>query len=223
MHGLRIAHVSDTEYEISGLIVERLHEREYCVFDLEATGPDPDRDHVTQIGAVRPDAEGAPGNPTFLSLVRPPIPIPEPIERLTGIRNEDVADAPSFPEAYRPFRAYAGDRTLVTQCGYEYDGPLLARECGRHGLDPPAGSLLDVKALFTYAFPEIDVIPSTDFLIRFFGVDDRDLPRHDALGDALLIARIFGRLLAACRERGIADVRITEPLRVKKMRLRPLA
>jgi DNA polymerase III epsilon subunit-like protein len=133
-----------------------------------------------------------------------------------------VANAPPFPEAYRSFRGYAANRVLVTQCGYEFDGPLLASECGRHGLDPPDCPMLDAKALFTYAFPEIDEIPSTDFMIRFFGIDDRDLPRHDALGDALLIARIFGRLLAACRERGITEIRITEPLRVKKARLRPL-
>jgi len=220
---LRIRHVSDTEYEIAGLVIERLHERRFCVFDLEATGPDPDRDHVTQIGAVRTGADGAPEGPAFMTLIRPPVPIPEPIERLTGIRNGDVAAAPPFPEAYRSFRAYAGDLVFVTQAGYEFDGPLLARECGRHGLVPPAGPMLDTKALFTYAFPEIGEIPSTDFLIRFFGIDSSDLPRHDALGDARLIGRIFVRLLAACRERGIRDVRITEPMRVKKMRLRPLS
>lgn len=219
---MRIEQVSPHEYAISGLIVERLHELAYCVFDLEATGPDPDRDHVTQIGAVKVDGSGEPENGTFATLVRPPVPIPEPIERLTGIRNEDAANAPPFPEAYRSFRGYAANRVLVTQCGYEFDGPLLASECGRHGLDPPDCPMLDAKALFTYAFPEIDEIPSTDFMIRFFGIDDRDLPRHDALGDALLIARIFGRLLAACRERGITEIRITEPLRVKKARLRPL-
>lgn len=219
---MRIAHVSDTEYEISGLVVERLHERRYCVFDLEGTGPDPDRDRVIQIGAVRMDGGGEPSGRTFAALVRPPIPIPEPIQRLTGIRSEDVADAPAFPEAYRSFAAFAGDSVMVTQAGYEYDGPLLARECALCGIAPPGNPLLDTKALFTYAFPEIDEIPSTDFLVRFFGIDAGDLPRHDALGDALLIGRIFSRLLAACRERGIDGIRITEPLRVKKMRLRPL-
>jgi DNA polymerase III epsilon subunit-like protein len=111
---------------------------------------------------------------------------------------------------------------LVTQAGYEFDGPLLARECARHGLIPPKNALLDTKVLFTCAFPEIGEIPSTDFLIGFFGIEAGDMPRHDALGDALLIGRIFDRLLAACRERGIDGIRITEPLRVKKMRLRPL-
>jgi DNA polymerase III, epsilon subunit and related 3''-5'' exonucleases len=218
---MRIEHVSDTEYEISDLFVERLHERRFCIFDLEATGPDPEQDRVTQIGAVRVSGGGIEPSP-FVTLVRPPIPIPAPIERLTGIRNEDAAGAPLFPEAYRAFTAYAADRVLVTQAGYEYDGPLLERECGRHGLDPPGNLLLDTKVLFAHAFPEIDEIPSTDFLIRFFGIDDGDLRRHDALGDAHLIARILIRLLAACRERGIDGIRITEPLRVKKMRLRPL-
>lgn len=219
---MRIEQVSDAEYEISGLIVERLHERRFCVFDLEATGPDATRGHITQIGAVRMGGNGGPEPRTFATLVRPPIPIPEPIERLTGIRNEDAAHAPLFPEAYRSFRVYAADRVLVTQAGYEFDGPLLRRECGLHGLDPPEQLLLDTKVLFAYAFPEIDEIPSTNFLIRFFGIEAGDLPRHDALGDALLIGRILSRLLDAYREKGIADIRITEPLRVKKMRLEPL-
>lgn len=219
---MRIAHVSDTEYEVSDLIIERLHERRFCVFDLEGTGPDQYRDHVTQIGAVRVDGRGESDGTAFATLVRPPVPIPGPIERLTGIRNEDVADAPPFPDAYRSFAAYAEDRVLVTQCGYEYDVPLLATECGRNGLEPPGIPLLDTKVLFTYAFPEIEEIPTTDFLIRFFGIDASDLPRHDALGDARLIGRIFVRLLAACRERGIGDIRVARPLRVKKARLRPL-
>ena len=101
-------------------------------------------------------------------------------------------------------------------------GNCPSRECGRHGLEPPGNPLLDTKVLFTYAFPEIGEIPSTDFLIRFFGIDTGNLPRHDALGDALLIGRIFVRLLDAYRERGISGIRIEEPLRVKKMRPPPL-
>jgi len=215
---VRIEQVSDAEYEISGLIVERLHERRFCVFDLEATGPDATRGHITQIGAVRMGGNGEPDTRSFATLVRPPIPIPEPIERLTGIRNAEAANAPLFPEAYRSFMAYAADRVMVTQAGYEFDGPLLRRECGLHGLDPPEQLLLDTKVLFAYAFPEIDEIPSTDSLIRFFGIEAGDLPRHDAQ----LIGRILNRLLAAYREKGIVDIRITEPLRVKKVRLEPL-
>lgn len=112
---------------------------------------------------------------------------------------------------------------LVTQAGFEYDGPQLARECSRNGLCPPANRLLDTKVLFTYAFPWIDATPSTDFMIRFFGIASGGLRRHDALGDAMLIDRIFGCLLHTFKERGISTINISKPLRVKKVQLKPLS
>jgi DNA polymerase III alpha subunit (gram-positive type) len=50
---MRIRHVSDAECEVSDPVVERLHDLRFCVFEREGTGPDPDRDRVIQIGAVR--------------------------------------------------------------------------------------------------------------------------------------------------------------------------
>jgi len=102
---VRIRRVSDAGYEGSDLVVGRLQELCCCVFDPEGTGPEPDRDRAIQIGAVRLDAGGRPDGRTFVTLVRPPVPIPEPIGRLTGIRDEDVADA-----AVRRLPR-AGDRT----------------------------------------------------------------------------------------------------------------
>jgi DNA polymerase III subunit epsilon len=70
----------------------------------------------------------------------------------------------------------------VTQAGYEFDLPLLPNECKRFNLPIMNICCLDTKALFTYLHPDIDCIISTDYLIKYYKIDDRDLKRHDALG-----------------------------------------
>ncbi|WNQ12170.1 3'-5' exonuclease [Paenibacillus aurantius] len=146
---MKITHLSDSDYSIEGLILDELGSRRFCVFDLEATGPDPDEDFITQIGAVCLDGDGL-ARQSFQTLVKSPKPIPPLIEKLTGIRNADLTEAPSFREALDAFRTYAGDAVLVTQAGYEYDWPLLHKECERNSLPAMTNPILDTKVLFAY-------------------------------------------------------------------------
>jgi len=94
--------------------------RRYCVFDLEATGPDPDHDFITQIGAVIIENGAIQEHQTFETLVKPPKPIPEKIERLTGISNHELETARSFAEVFEEFREFCKGSVLVTQAGYEW-------------------------------------------------------------------------------------------------------
>jgi DNA polymerase III epsilon subunit-like protein len=217
---IKIVDLSPTEYLVSDVYIENLLQQRYCVFDLEATGPDPESDHITQIGAVTLDAQGNVGD-QFNTLVRSPKPIPEKIEKLTGIRNQDLTNAPDFSEAYDHFTRFSQSCVLVTQAGYEYDIPLLVKVCERHRLPLNEYLTIDMKALFTYLYPDVTEVVSTKFLIRFFDIYADDLQRHDALGDSILIARIFQKLLDVCRNRGMKHLSI-EGLRVKKVQLQPL-
>lgn len=217
---MKITHLSDAEYRVSDVRVDNLFEQRYCVFDFEATGPNPESDYITQIGAVVVDAACRTYR-QYSTLVRPPKPIPEKIEKLTGIRNLDVRDAPCFAEVFDDFMKMAEGSVLVTQAGYEYDYWLMAEECRRNDIPLPELAMIDTKALFTFLYPEVSEVVSTDFLIRRFGVDDRDIQRHNALGDSLLIARLFGKLLEECRSRKINSI-VFDSLNVKKVQLKPL-
>ena len=63
--------------------------------DIETTGGPAQRASITEIGIVEVDESGV---REWVSLVRPEMRIPPHIERLTGITNDMVADAPPFEE-----------------------------------------------------------------------------------------------------------------------------
>lgn len=208
---MEITFTSAEEYELSGFYFDGLENREFVVFDLEATGPDAECDSVTQFGAV----QMGDGAQTFESLVKPWQPIPSKIEELTGVTNQRTENAVGFADAYERFRKFCGDAVLVTSCGYEYDFPLLERECGRSGLPMLPNERLDTKAIFALLHPDRTETFSTDFLSDYYQIDRSGLKRHDALGDARLIARIFEAECDEARQLGIDSIS-TEKMRIKR-------
>src|SRR5687768_11548163 len=71
-------------------------ERVYVAIDLETTGLDPNRDTIIEIGAVCFQAERVLDR--FVSFVNPQRKIPLRIQQITGIRNSDVANAPTLAQ-----------------------------------------------------------------------------------------------------------------------------
>lgn len=217
---MRLSHFSDREYIITDFTLRDILNRKYCVFDLEATGPDHLNDCITQIGAVILGDDGSVVD-HYESFVRPPKAIPELIEKLTGIRNEDVEHARPFLDVIDEFLAFVNGCVLVTQAGYEYDLPLLREECRRNSKSLDDLIVMDTKAMFSNLHPAFTDIVSTNFLIRYYSIDDTDIRRHNALEDSILIARIFNKTLNECLDRGIQDIRF-DNLKVKKVKLTPL-
>jgi len=217
---MKVINLSESEYVINEFSLEEIGTRKFCVFDFEATGPDQLNDFITQIGAVILGKDGLIVE-QYKTFVRPPKPIPELIEKLTGIFNKDVENARSFSDVIDEFFTFFSGCVLVTQAGYEYDLPLLLEECRRNNKPLEAPLVIDTKALFTYLHPEYTDIVSTNFLINYYMIDDTDIQRHDALGDSILISRIFNKMIDECLDKGIDQIRF-DNLKVKKIKLTPL-
>ena len=66
----------------------------YVSLDLETTGLDSERDYIIEVGAVKFSKSRI--IDTFESYVNPYGIIPEFVQRLTGITQENVAHAPPF-------------------------------------------------------------------------------------------------------------------------------
>lgn len=215
--------LSNMEYAVSGLTVNDIFNQSYCVFDFESTGIDHETEHITQLGAVIVENGIVQESKIFYSYIKSSKPIPRAVERFTGIYNTDLESAPRLGEVYPDFVEFTQGLVLVTHAGYEFDLPLLRNECKRNNLNMLINPCLDTKALFTYLHPQIKDIVSTDYLIRHYNVQDHDLKRHDALGDSILIGRIFLSLLEECQARNLSDIHFNDEVIVKRFQITPLA
>ncbi len=92
-------------------VPERLLKNEYCVFDIETTGLNFSTDEIIEIGAVK--IVNGVFTESFSTFVRPNSPVPENIEKLTGIKNEDVALAPQLCDVIPDFYKFTRGTILV--------------------------------------------------------------------------------------------------------------
>ncbi len=219
---MQLQPLTEQVYTWDEFSLSNLQNHSYWVFDVEATGIDSATEYVIQIGGVEVIAGKINRSSAFSGYVRSPKPIPEKIQALTGITQQDIEAAPPFTVVLPQFLAKCSRHALVTQCGYEFDYPILQAECKRSGLEFPESPRLDTKAVFAFLHPELDDIFSTDFLLRYYGIDASGFKRHDALGDALIIGLIWCAELKEAKERGIDAISVTAPIAIRRFVLPPL-
>lgn len=159
--------------------------------DLETTGANPVRDRITEIGVVEVDGDRV---TTWNTLINPGRPIPEFIQQLTGIRNEMVADAPTFAEVAEELAGRLQGRLFIAH-NARFDYGFVKNEYQRLGQRFRSDVLCTVR-LSRKLFPE-HPRHNLDSLIARHGLQTGD--RHRALADADLIWQ-FWRLLQ--RDRG---------------------
>jgi DNA polymerase-3 subunit epsilon/ATP-dependent DNA helicase DinG len=84
---------------------------ELVAIDLETTGLDSTKDFIIEVGAVKM-REGVITDELSI-LVKPPVTIPPYVTHLTGITQDDVADAPSIEEVLPKILEFVGDRPII--------------------------------------------------------------------------------------------------------------
>lgn len=193
----------------------------YIVFDVETTGLNPAKDGITQLAAVRVrkgrilgeagvqaqlarDPFGAVLDRAdfFSTLIRPIRPIPPKLERLTGITNAMVADAPAESDVIPRFLEFADGGVLVAHNGLTFDVPFLQSACGRCGLDAPSDTCLDTLHLSRRIDLACkDVKYALDEVLRRHAIPMEEGNLHNALADALFTARLLLKFLRILGER----------------------
>jgi DNA polymerase-3 subunit epsilon/ATP-dependent DNA helicase DinG len=153
----------------------------YVAIDLETTGLDIGRDSIIEVGAIRFTLEGEVD--TFQALVRPPRDIPLAVERLTGISQADLADAPPIEIVASDIEDYIGGSVLVGHniCGF--DVPVL----DAHNIRRPI-LLYDTQQLAELLLPSAPGFGLAD-LSGHFGVALDS--HHRALSDAEAARGVF--------------------------------
>jgi DNA polymerase-3 subunit epsilon len=174
-----------------------LDEAGFVVFDLETTGLSAQRDRICEIGAVR--VRGLELVDSFQSLVNPGVALPGPVERLTGLRNEELRRAPPVRNVLPRFLAFAGDDLLVAHnAGFDQrflERELLVRE-GRRLSEPPLCTAALARRLLEGRLRRVGLAS----LAHFFGVGTT--PCHRALPDAEATAEVLLCLIGLAQELG---------------------
>lgn len=81
--------------------------------------------------------------------IRPSAPIPAEITKLTGVTDNDVANAPGWPDASVYIRAFLGDLPLFAHNGVSFVFPFLSAKLGGKLVNPK----LDTRVMVQKALP----------------------------------------------------------------------
>ncbi len=178
-----------------------LEEAELVVFDLETTGLSARTCRICEIGAVRVRALEIVD--TFETLVDPGTALPGLVAALTGIRAEELRDAPRVELALGRFLSFTGVVPLVAH-NARFDIAFLDRAVeeltGRRSAAPVLDTVWLARRLLAGRSERV----SLRQLSHFFGVSVE--PCHRALPDALATAEILISLMGLAQERGARTV-----------------
>ncbi|MBO4485529.1 MAG: 3'-5' exonuclease [Prevotella sp.] len=103
------------------------------VFDLETTGLDLVKDRIIQISYIKVYPDGREERENL--FVNPECEIPDIVITLTGITNEQVANAPTFKELSAHINEVFAGCDIAGFNSNQFDVPLLAEEFLRAGID----------------------------------------------------------------------------------------
>lgn len=148
----------------------------YVSIDLETTGLNPKRDKIIEIGAVK--VRGGREVDSFSTLVNPGRQLESRITELTGIRDEELAQAPDIQEILPDLLAFLGEDVLLGhRISFDYsfvkkaalDAKIEFQASGVDTLRIARICLLDVEK------------KNLEYLCRYFQIPHR---AHRALDDA---------------------------------------
>lgn len=167
----------------------------FAVVDLETTGTQREQgDRIIQFGcAIIKNRKVV---KTYSFLINPHHEIPQSVENLTGIKNEDVKDAHDFSFYAKKIRRILDDTIFVAH-NVNFDLPFLNYELVNAGMEPLRGKAIDTVELAQIAFPTYPSYKLKDLTSR---LKIKHLNPHRADSDALVTAKLLLKIINKLEE-----------------------
>jgi len=161
-----------------------------AVVDLETTGlPDDPAAEILELGVVQLDP-GRVG--TFSTLVRPARSLPLLIQRLTGLCDDDVRDAPLLDTVVPIVRDVLEGRTIIAH-NADFERAFLSRYVDAR---LEGAEYLDTQDLLALTHPDAPDLRLESFTRMLLETEEQ----HRALDDALDTARVLSKIGEGVRD-----------------------
>lgn len=200
IYGVEAYFVDDSVTLLDNPAAGEIAATSFVVFDIETTGLSPNRDGITEIGAVV--VENGRIVDTYNTFVNPGRPIPAEVVKLTGIDDSMVADAPGQEKAIADFLQYVNGRILVAHNGHGFDIPFINIAARRAGLEQPSASI-DTLTLGQILYPGLGSYRLGSLAKK---LQIPPFQQHRACDDARALAQVFLKMLEAVYERGVTTL-----------------
>ena len=158
------------------------------IFDFETTGLDSIRDRIIEIGAIKYVKGERVGD--FSSLIKPEVPLPEIITRITGITEEMLEGQPAI-EAVMPDFLQFIDKSVLVAHNAEFDMAFLRSAAQRQGyqIDYPCFCTLKMARQL---LPDLES-KNLDTLAKHYELSFA--ARHRSIGDCEVTGSVLNNLL----------------------------
>ena len=186
-----------------GLEDRLLSELTFTVFDTETTGLNPSQgDEIIQIGATRVLNGKLLRSESFEQLVDPQRPLAPESAKIHGITSEMLRGQPTIDKVLPAFHAFAADTVLIAH-NAAFDMRFLQLKEEETGLrfDHP---VLDTLLLSAVIHPNQES-HRLEAIAERLGLTI--VGRHTALGDAIVTAEVFLKLVPLLADKGIRTLR----------------
>ena len=180
--------------------------REFVAIDVETTGARPATQRVIEVAVFR-FRDGEPVD-RYVSFVNPGRRLSKMIVELTGIRDEDLADAPEFAGIADDLVAFIG-ASVIAGHNVSFDLGFLDAELRRAGRQALANDRIDTVGLAVKLMPGFRK-PSLQRVANQLGLKGRDKHRADI--DAELCGQVAIRLIERAQGLGVPNIDIVKAI-----------
>lgn len=185
----------------------------YISIDLETTGLEPKHDKIIEIGALR--VEKGQITDRFATFVNPGRKLEERITELTGIRDEDLTDAPYIQEVLPKLLDFMGDLPILGH-SILFDFSFLKKAAVNEKLTFEKRAIDTLKIARKY-LTELES-RSLDYLCNYYQIPHQ---AHRALEDARATHLLYGKLAEQFFEKEQGGLFLPTPLNYQVKRDTP--